>query len=299
MRIRTSLTITLAIAAFMLLTGCEDLFFFDFDMSDYRYKFDDSYEADLDGVEQLALTIINGSITIETWDRDRIEIDIEERIKARDEDDAEELADGITLDGEIRGDTLVVDIDWGEFYSKRRRYACNLDIRLPASLQLKLKTTNGSIGIDPMNNRVRATTTNGSVTSRGATEAELYTTNGRIEATNIDGEILARTTNGSLHLESLNGPVTGDTTNGSISAIINSVLTGDVELSTTNGNISLRVHSDSSFFIHAGTSNGRIDDSLHGGSFDYNRRRTSMEGSYNGDRNSVSLGTTNGNIDIS
>jgi DUF4097 and DUF4098 domain-containing protein YvlB len=293
--------ILIAAMAAVLTSACVVDWDLGFDSGDYRYRFEDFFEADLDEFDGVKIVIVNGSITIETWDKDRIEIAVHERIKAFDEVEAEELAEEIELEGSAIGSILNIEPDYGRFYGKRRHYACNLDVRLPERLMLALETTNGKIEIELMEGDVEAESTNGSVVLEGCHgNADLSTTNGKIVAENVIGELHATTTNGGLELESKSGEVTGRTTNGSIELMVLSELEGDVRLYTTNGGIRLTIHPESSFTIEASTSSSKISDSLSGRRFkpDYNRRRTSLRGSYGDGEHRVRLSTTNGGIRI-
>ena len=302
MRARSSLFAVLGAAALVALAGCNTMFFgWGFDLDDYRYRFDDSFEANLAGAELVSITIINGPITIETWDRDHVEIEVHERVKAHDEEEAEELAEAIRLIGNLQGSELAIELDYGDFYNRRRNYYCELEVRLPRSVSLRLRTTNGSIAVPEMDGDVRADTTNGNVDLDGCGgDAVLVSTNGNINAAGVGGELRADTTNGNLELETAAGPVRGDSTNGNITLRLTGVLDGDVELDTTNGSVTLIVTPGCSFRIIADTTNGRVNDSLSDDEFDgdYNRRRTRLEGTYGDGRHLIRLDTTNGSIRI-
>lgn len=283
----------------MVFGGCVGDWAF-FDASSYKYRFEDSFAADLTGAEELFISIINGPIKIKTWDQDRVEIEVHERVKAPDDEKAKELADAVKLTGNLVGTRYEITLDFGEFYNKRNNYYCALDVKLPARLALDLETTNGEIEIPEMEGKVRAETTNGNVDLRGCKgDADLKTTNGSVTTGLIGGKLYAGTTNGNLKLKT-NGEVRGRSTNGNITARIMLALTGDVDLSTTNGSIDLEIHPDSSFRLEAGTTNGHVGDSLNTDRFrgEYNRRRTELEGNYGDGKYNVTLSTTNGSISI-
>lgn len=271
-----------------------------FNSSDYRYKFEDRYDRDLEGsIDQVALTIVNGSITVEAWDIDRIEIAVHERIKANDETEAEELADAVKLVGDMKGTTLDIALDYGDFYNRRKYYACNLEIKVPKRLKLRLHTTNGGMEIEEMAGSIFASTTNGSLKLAGCGgDVELDTTNGSIVARHVTGAVKADSTNGNIEVESISGPVQAGTTNGEIEATIERALEGDVSLSSTNGGIRLSINPASGFRIEADTSNGGISDDLPDSDFTYNRRRTNMTGTYGNGAFTIRLDTTNGGISI-
>lgn len=296
MNIKKSIALFAALLVVIALSGC---YIGGLNWGDFRYSFDDSFEADLEGIREIDLTIVNGKIIVSTWEEDRIEIDVEERIKAHDEEEAEELADEVTLRGDERGSTLKIELDYGDLYNKRRNYSCNLFVRIPERLALTLETTNGSIEIEAIEGDVVAVSTNGKIELDGTEgDANLHTTNGSISVMSVKGELIARTTNGGIEFESVSGDVDASTTNGRINATVSDPLDGNIELSTTNGGIDLIINPDRGFDIRASTSNGKIRDSLPSANFDYNRRKTHMEGRYKGGGKRVILHTTNGGIRI-
>ncbi len=281
MRITKSFLVALAAFLVISLAACDELFLFDFDIDDYRYRFNDTFEADLEGVDSVSITIVNGYINVETWSSQSVDIDIEERIKAPDEERAEEMADEIRLEGRRVGSELRIEIDYGDFHHKRRYYACNLEVRMPSDIDLSLHTTNGKLQIDEMDGRVRASTTNGSIDLDGCGgDAELDSTNGKITTGPVEGDLHASITNGSIEIEGA---------------------AGDVRASTTNGAIKLEVKRGNGFRINASTTNGRVavdlpDDEFTG---EFNRRHTRVEGRYGDGRHRIELRTTNGGIRIS
>jgi uncharacterized lipoprotein YehR (DUF1307 family) len=268
----------LAATLILALAACDE--FFDFDFSDYRYSFSDSFEADLDGVDRVSITIVNGYIDVKTWEVESVEIEVDERIKAPDKDRAEEIADEVRLAGRRVGSELRIEIDYGDSYHLRRYYACNIDVRLPAGIDVELRTTNGKIEIARMDRDVRAGTTNGSLHLVGCGgDAVLTSTNGKVSCGPVAGELTASTTNGSIEIEGASG---------------------DVDASTTNGGISLEIERGAGCDISASTTNGRVSADLPSERFDaeFNRRRTTMKGRYLDGKNRIELRTTNGGIRI-
>lgn len=292
----------LAISAFLIVfPSCIVDFDFSFNINDFRYRFDDWFETGLEGIENVSIEILQGQIIIETWESDRIEIDVEERIKSRDEEDAKEIADGIKLVGRRHGSTLEIEPDYGDFFHLRKRYLCNLKVKLPEKMNLKLGSTNGLIDVEQMDGDIKAETTNGKINVRGSKgDVDLITTNGFITARSVEGRLNARTTNGGLSLESVNGNIYGRTTNGRVEAEILDTLRGDVELATTNGSIECRIHRDSDCRIKASTTNGTVSDALDRRRFrgEYNRRRTSLNGRLGNGTYRIILSTTNGAIRV-
>lgn len=290
----------IVIAALVLLaslTACE--FEFGFNWDDFKYRYEETLDGSLTGAEELTINIRNGRIIVETWDKDEFLINVEEGIKAPDQETADEMSEEINLVGTLKGRTYVVEVDYGKYENQKKRHACHVTVKVPGRIALKLGTTNGSIEVEEMENQVVASTTNGSIeVDGGKGPVILSSTNGGINAMKIEGRLEASTTNGKINLHSIKGDVSADTTNGRIIISIENALDGDVSADTTNGSIELNLKSGSEFDIQAGTTNGSISDNAGESNFKYNKRRTSMNGSIGNSKNNISLGTTNGSITI-
>lgn len=247
------------------------------------HHFESSLEAKLDGVEKVKIEVRNGSIDVETWNKDMVEIDIDERVNRSDRDDAERIAEEAELTSRRNGSTLIIEVDYGDLDKKERnQYACSIEVRLPEHLVLNLETTNGSIAAEKMEKDLTVRTTNGSINIEGSGgDAHLRTTNGAVKAGWVAGELDVASTNGALRLEGAGG---------------------GIEARTTNGSISLDVDPESNFVVEAETTNGRIVERLSSRKFDglFSRRNTRLVGAYgdDGKANRVLLKTTNGKITI-
>ena len=296
---KTKVLLMVAIATILLtsLTACE--FEFGFNWDDFKYRYEETLDGSLEGVEEFAITIRNGRILVETWDKDEFLIDVEEGIKASNQETADEMAEEINLVGNKRGKSYIVEIDYGKFHNKKKRHACHVTVKVPERLALKLHTTNGRIEVEEMEGDVLASSTNGSIEVDGAKgNVNLSTTNGSVNAMKIQGRLEADTTNGKLTLHSISGEVEADTTNGRIEITIENPLEGGINADTTNGSIELTLASGSEFSISASTTNGGISDNVDGGDFNYNKRRTSMNGKVGSGKSKITLSTTNGSITI-
>lgn len=211
------------------------------------YMFSEKFEADLDGIDMVKITTLNGSMKIETWDENRIAIDVTEKIRAHDRADAQRLADEIGLAADVGGSVLRIDVDYGRFENGGRdgrdwNYAANLKIRLPARLLLDLNSVNGSVMVRGLQGDLDVVTVNGSIISEACTGyADLHSTNGRIEVDEPGGHVEARTTNGSINAD------------------LSEKLVADVDLHTTNGSVTLRLARDKDLQLIAETAHpGRL-----------------------------------------
>ncbi|HEY8551321.1 MAG TPA: DUF4097 family beta strand repeat-containing protein [Vicinamibacterales bacterium] len=128
-------------------------------------------------------------------------------------------------------------------------------------------------------------------------QVALTTTNGRLSVTDVKGPATLGTTNGEISARNLGGPVKASTTNGAIDLQLAS-LAGDVDLETTNGSISLTLPADAKASLSARCTNGSISvDGIRMEELERSRRR--LEARLNGgDGPKIALETTNGGIEV-
>ncbi len=194
---------------------------------DETERFEQTYPLNANG--RVRVDNVNGSITIDTWDRNEVKL---EAVKTA--DDKDRLAE-VEIKIDARKDYLSVETDYNEYKREAgggwRSYGkLTVDYRLtvPKNAVLDdIQTVNGSISITNSNNVTKASTVNGDLLAtnlRGT--ADLETVNGIIEA-NFDqlqssSRINLNTVNGRVNLtipsdanatlkaDSLNGAITND-----------------------------------------------------------------------------------------
>lgn len=203
----------------------------------YRYKedFHKTFPLERDGI--FSLTNINGTETIETWNRDEVDIRAEKAVRG-----SRENLDKIKIDIESGSGRLSVNT----IFPKIRNFRAGVtyEIKVPEGIELeKIRSVNGDVRISGPVVDIRATTTNGNISiSRASGRLFFSTTNGNVVTEYIEGEVDARSTNGRIHLEmkSLSDDISARTTNGGISLVIEAKdIDADVEASTTNGRVTI------------------------------------------------------------
>lgn len=201
-------------------------------------KFDQTYPLAADG--RVSIQNINGSIEIETWDRN--EVRVEAIKKARTRRHLERLRIEIESDFER--------LEIRTRYSKRRNFFSFLDLFRGSSGQVRyvLKV--------PENARLDA----------------IRTVNGRVTITGSGGFVEATSVNGSTSLYQASGPFRISTVNGSVVAEVASLEDVDnIHLKSVNGGVRLTLPGDASARIHATSVNGGIRSDFQ--SQDRSRRR--------------------------
>lgn len=190
---------------------------------DETERFEQTYPLSANG--KVSVSNVNGSITIDTWDRNEVKL---EAVKTA--DDKERLTE-VEIKIDARKDSLTIETNYDSWKRDNRGWKnygkLTVDYRLtvPRNAVLdEIETVNGSINITNSNNLTKASTVNGQVIAtnlRGT--ASLSTVNGTVEA-NFDqfqssSRINLNTVNGQINLtipSDANATVKADTLNGVI-----------------------------------------------------------------------------------
>lgn len=201
----------------------------------------------------------NGKINVSGWDKDELLITAHKRMTRRVGGlgwvmsklgiDFETSDDSMTKYFE-KVDVKILETESGlsiETVRPKKSHNVNVvidyTIQVPRNTDLTLNTSNGSI---------QAADVEGIIESR--------TSNGRVTYESVYGEVKARTSNGSVKLVDVQGAVTARTSNGSITLDHPEPLSPESSISctTSNGSVRLNIASDSSFEVTAKSSNGRV-----------------------------------------
>lgn len=190
----------------------------------HREKIDQSFPLSANG--RVRVSNINGSITLESWDRSEV------RLEATKIADTKEALDAIELKIDSRADVFSVAVDINRLrrqvvggWKNVGRNEVQFKLSVPRTAVLdEIETVNGSVSLSGFTNVTKVSTVNGNVTAsnlRGS--ASLETVNGQVKADfdqlDPSGKIALETVNGRAHLEipsDSNATVKADTLNGSI-----------------------------------------------------------------------------------
>lgn len=298
------------VAASLILSACDPG---DWDSGD-RYRSDFRYTYAMQPGGALALENYNGSVEIEAWDQNSIEITGTKYART------EALRDAIKI--EIEHSDTSVSIRTVRPFDHSGNMGARYILRVPRKIRLdRVTSTNGSLRVNGIEGLARVRSSNGSIRlNRISGEVEAQTTNGPIELDDIKGSATLHTSNGHVNASSLTGPVEATTTNGSIrihestadlraplrlstsNAPIDLTLDGsptsDIRANTTNGSITLHMSREATARVRAATSNSSITsdfDVTMQGRFDKHH----LEGAINNGSSGaplLDLTTSNGSI---
>jgi DUF4097 and DUF4098 domain-containing protein YvlB len=251
-----ALHLSAVLAASLVLTGCDD--WADWGNTD-RYKEDFHFTHDLKSGGRLSVENLNGSIEIQSWDKDSVDITGTKYAST------EQVLEAMKIDVVAPGD--FVRIRTISPSGHRGNHGARYVIRVPRRTELdRIQTSNGRISVDGIEGTARLRTSNGAIRAdRIAGELEAETSNGSVELNDHDGPANVRTTNGAIRAEDVRGYFEATTSNGSITAKLSDPTPGrPVKLQSSNGSISLTMDSLRNNDIRVATSNSSITLQLPG-----------------------------------
>ena len=191
---------------------------------DETERFEQTYPLNANG--RVSVSNVNGSITIETWDRNEVKL---EAVKIA--DNKERLSE-VEIKINARQDSFSVETD----YDKTRRDSRGW--RNNGKLQVEFKL----------------------IVPRNAVLDEIETVNGSINISNASNTTKASAVNGEVRATNLRGTANLSTVNGTVEADFDQLQTGSrISLNTVNGTVNLMIPSDANATIKADTVNGSIN----------------------------------------
>lgn len=214
----------------------------------------------------------NGSVTVEGYDGDSVEVDITVRGSSKDALDAVSVT-ATQSDGELRLKTEYEDT------SAVQKASVSLKIQCPSDVLVqRIQTINGAVEVTGVKGDPTLESESGSVTAR-----------------NLDGIVSLTTTNGQITAREIGGISGARTSNGTIAIDVPAV-TGDVEIRTNNGRIQAALASSLDATVSATTTNGSVDSDLDLSSVQTSKTRIS--GVLGKGTHDLSFVTTNASIDL-
>ncbi len=178
-------------------------------------EFNQSYPLQPGG--SLELQNVNGTVEVQGWDRNEIEVHAVETAKNKESD-----LERVSIEVDARPDAISIATRYPQ--NEGVEVAVDYTIHVPHGARVEhIGTVNGTLRIAGVD-----------------TVEDLHTVNGNIEVFEAGGNVHARTTNGNVHLElaHLSGKavVTAESTNGSLVLAVPPDMQADVEARCLNGN---------------------------------------------------------------
>ncbi len=230
-------------------------------------------------LQAVDLTTFGGAISVEPHDQPWIDMEINYKAYADSRQQAQRNCEALDCDITADAGTLFVKATKP---SGQRRSSASFKLKVPADCQLKLRTSNGRVGVVD----IRA-------------KCDVETSNGPISLKRIQDAIVARTSNGAISVEDCRGAIQLKTSNGRVT--YSGLLAGsDNKIRTSNGAVNVKLDPQSLTELQTSTSNGRIHCSLTTQRVIAKSRREYHAVVGEGDEpvGRLTIGTSNGSISI-
>jgi hypothetical protein len=230
------------------LAGCE---FVEMGSSD-KYQSDFHYTYDLTPDGRVSAESFNGSVDIDGWDQNKVEI------SGTKYGNTEALRDQVKI--EINQTPASIEIRAVRTGSHEGSSGARFTIHVPRGANVeRVTSSNGHIKIRDIAKAERLVTSNGAITAtslRGDVDAR--TSNNSIEIEEVKGAATLKSSNGRIKIDSVGGPLDAETSNNSISARLDSAPAAETKLHTSNGSIDLTLGASPKADIRAETRNNGI-----------------------------------------
>ncbi len=179
-----------------------------------------------------------GSITITGGDVTECSVIAEICGRAPTEDEAQLLAEQVTIELETNGDTLTVKADKPRTRNNRS-VSISYDITVPKQTSIECASSYGAIEIVNIKGQTSGKTSSGSIEAKNIEgPTNLDTSYGSVNCRNITGDnITVKSSSGSITAEIIKGPAQLTTSYGSITCI--DMSDGDLKLKTSSGKIKI------------------------------------------------------------
>jgi DUF4097 and DUF4098 domain-containing protein YvlB len=209
---------------------------------------------------ELEIVNANGRIDVTGAEGSQVEVVAERQARAMTDEDARKVLAEVQIVEDIGADRVRLETKAPS--GEGRRVEVKYHVKVPASMSVRLRNSNGTVEVVALTGTLNAETDNGTVSGR-----------------QLSGAVIASSTNGSVRLE------------------VDGVAPGGIRAETVNGTIELTLPSSAEADVRATCVNGRVAvDGLKMDGQETTRRR--VEGRLNGGGPKVVLETTNGRIQL-
>lgn len=200
----------------------------------------------------------NGRITVTAGGVSDVSVRVTSRGSGRDQQEAERDLARVAVTITSVADRVTVTARRTDQPVSLGDSGADIEIAVPPASNLELRTSNGRIEAANTSGAILARASNGAITTRGGRDLDLDTSNGPVSATLAQGKLLVRTSNGALDINAAQDVlVTAETSNAPLT-FSGSLAPGASVFQTSNGNLTLSMPGDSAFTIDGATSSGRV-----------------------------------------
>jgi len=173
----------------------------------------------------LEISNTNGAIVVDRATGGQVEVTATRVARASTEEEAQALLQKTSIAEAVSPTKIAIQAAAGNgFEFGRRSINVEYHVRVPAGLQVSVKTENGGIGLHDVDGTLTASTTNGG-----------------IRGTNLSGSVSAHIVNGGIVIDvaRLAGPIELDAVNGGIRLDLPADANADIEARAVNGGVTM------------------------------------------------------------
>jgi len=271
--IKSIITTMLAIAVLPLVT-----------LADTFVKEDvQSYEAA--SLKSVAVSTGSGDVTIAVWDKPVVEIKTLISVKAKDEEQANELFAATELAYEQEDDQLSLNVkskSKGSFFNWfKSTPRVNVTVMCPANMNTKASSGSGDIHVSGVSGEHKFTTGSGDIKAEGLSGVVKATTgSGDVSINGVNGTVKASTGSGDVRTTDLTGTLNAGTGSGSVDASgaitafdagtgsgsirvdSSAALAEKSKASTGSGNVRVKLPAEAAFTADLKTHSGTVECNL-------------------------------------
>lgn len=207
----------------------------------------------VDGAGTLTVETDFGSVRVESWSNDEVDVEVEKRRTGISEASARDAFDEVSVDISQQENDVDIRIERDRKYGNEG-ISVDIRVRVPETYSLDLKTSGGDIDVGDLRGDVLARTSGGDINvgnvtdavirvhtsggdvnvKGGARETKVSTSGGDIEILNARGAVDATTSGGDIKIGRTDGEVTVRTSGGDIEI---DQAGGNTEATTSGGDI--------------------------------------------------------------
>jgi hypothetical protein len=200
----------------------------------------------------------NGRITVTAGAEDSVDVRVTSRGSGSDQAEAEQDLAKVAVAITSTADRVTITARRTDQPVSLGDSGADVEVTVPPRSSLQLRTSNGRIEAANTSGSILARASNGAITTRGGRDLDLDTTNGPVSVNLAQGKLKIRTSNGALDIIAADdAQVTAETSN-AILTFSGSLAPGSNSFATSNANLALTFPGDAAFTIDGVTSNGRV-----------------------------------------
>ncbi len=230
----------------------------------------------------LTVSTSGGDIRVVPSSDSVVKVVAKEHIRAKSEEEADEVLQKLDLVIEQHGDSVVATASYKEgvgfHFGNWPPVQVDFIVTVPSRASVDLKTSGGDVVVGDLNGTVRAHTSGGEIAlgkisddieastsggnvrlDEGRGNVKLSTSGGNISAGRVVGPADLRTSGGDIRIDSVENTLTAHTSGGDVRAVFAGPLKGDCSLSTSGGEVKATVGQGAGFQLDASTSGGEVN----------------------------------------